>query len=213
MLVDPKDRTLLVPLDQLGRPEPEQIGYWLKPPRLYDRVRLDRALAARGARRVGLMLLVQLMREGVEQAVRPEDPAAADAAREALDLYEARLRDYAVRLQAADPEDAAGRVELMAASAQMVEAAAALRPLEDAIADLHPPYAAARGDMQVYQTIRGLECARMFLTGWQGRPEAFRREVQGVPDDLLQLLPLGHVQEIGEQVDRMFRPTEQARKN
>lgn len=213
MLAHPKDSTLFVPLDQVGRPEPEQIGYYLKTPRLYDRVRLDRALAARGARRLGLLDVLYVLREGVERALRPEDPGIADTAREAIDLYEGKVREYAQKIRAADPEDVEGRVELMAASAGMVEAGLAIRPLEDAIADLYPPYAAARGDVQVYQTIRGIECTRMFLTGWKGRPEAFRREVQGVPEDLLQLLPVGHIQEIGEQVDRLFRPTEQARKN
>ncbi|MGE0716407.1 MAG: hypothetical protein AB7P02_13280 [Alphaproteobacteria bacterium] len=213
MLLDPKVPHRWVPPDQLLRPEGQQVAYLLQVPRHLDRVAYARGLAEAGARRVGYADLARLMARGIEEALAPIDPETADAARRAVAAYLAEVERWGEVVRAADPEAEAGRRAIEEAMERLARAGGIMRPLEDELAELYAPYRRARGDFAVYGRVRGLVAARLMLRGWENVSAAFRRRVDGLPPDLLEVIPDGHLAGIGIEFDRLLTVTEDQARN
>jgi hypothetical protein len=215
-LLDGKAPARLVPSDQMRRAEGERIAYLLKVPTVYDRAPLARAVAQRGGKRWTKTDMLGAARDGLAMLLPEENDAATRGALEKqLDLYDETLNGFAKawlagRWEATDEETLK---DLTAAMEKLGTIEAELLPLFDQIAAGYPRLASMIADDRAFPLIFGIEATKLFLLGWENRPESFARGPLGVPDDLLSALPDEHLIAIGGEIDRLRRPTEAERKN
>src|SRR5690606_1474532 len=97
-----------------------------------------------------------------------------------------------------------GRAEFRAALARLAQFDEDLTQVAAVVRDNYAPYAQALADDIVYPTIEAIEATRIFLAGWENRPQAFRRDQSGVPDAVLATVPEHHRHEIALEVRRLM---------
>lgn len=214
-LLDPRQPVRFVPIDQRALPEERQIAYLLRPPGLYDQAALERATIARGGRQHHVIEKLQVLRAGVLEVMDEASEADRQFFASKIDAYIEAL--VAVGEQAMsgtlDTTTEEGRAESLEAAKQLAAFEEALQPITAIVHDRYDRYAQMVADDTVYPIIRGIEAARMFLVGWENLKVPFVRTERGVPDSALARIPRHHIPQIGREVDRLMRPTEDEAKN
>lgn len=192
--------TALIHPDGAGAGQP---AYRLKIPTVYDRAALRRAVAARGGRRRHGLDLLALLRADLKMllAEHPDAQAGFDA------LLDASAAAWDALRLATTPDEIEG------AFAALGLADAALAPIAAKVAEAGGPYAAALGDNAAWPLLWGAECARRMVLGWTDWPGECRRDHDGLTDAALAAIPDRHLIAIGEEVERLARPTAGEEKN
>jgi hypothetical protein len=221
-ILAPDDVTLVVPADQKSKPADGRLSYTLRTPTLYDRVRLDRAIAAAGGVTHGVLEMIRALLRGVDVVMADSDAADRDRTRALVQAHEAdwiayyeTLRDGGFEDEASDGEAGdAGAGAFAAATAKIQAGAVDLAAIDRSVAVAYRPYGAMVADNMVYHQIAAIESARLFLTDWRGAElGTLHRAREGVTDECLMRIPEGHRAEIGQAVQRLLRPTRPEEKN
>lgn len=209
---DPKIPNEFTPADQLLRPEGERITYLLKTPVGYDRVQLRRAIMAQGGKAVTEIDVLRALKADIETLSPSNGSSLAARVDLVVHVFAAAV---AARVQAgfdvkpdfseASPFGQAWRA--------YVKARVAIADIEHEARQFSGAYARALADQESFPLIQGIESARKFLVGWEGRKEVFERGVTGVPMALLDALGDAHLVAIGAEVQRLLMPTEDEEKN
>lgn len=169
------------------------ISYRLRVPTVYDRVRLRRALAARGALYWSEIELVQACRRAVNELLAAaEDEALRARFTAALDEYQG-----CVIAAAPVPEDLAALV---------VE-------IEAICARGHHEVAIKRADNLFWTGLLPIEAARLLVVGWDGIAAECRVGPDGLSAAALAAMPAGHAEACGWHGLGLMRVEAEERKN
>jgi len=202
-LLDPASPVAFTPAWHLDRPEPVRPVYLIRPPRLLDRFELDRAVRARGVRRRGEIELLAALSADAREMLGLDYEASAIRAQ--IDDAAAALDGFMATVRAGEPLDEA--------HGRYLAARDALEPAVAAIRQAGGRFAACEAETETFPQYLGIEAARLLLVGWRNVEPAFRREITGVPLDLLEQLPMHDLIAIGAEVERLLEPTPAERKN
>ena len=162
-----------VPDDQKDRPENEQIAYLLKPAGVLDGPQWRQAMGRIGARFTPDDEMLRCVRRGLEAIGRPDLLPPVEA-------YEDAMAEGGVTpAMTADIED-----------------------VEEILIAGYPPYAARHAARRYYMDVAPIMTFRLHCVGWENVPDVqFTRNQDGIPWDVMDRLPDGHVEEAG---DRAF---------
>lgn len=183
----PRDQTGAAPVDP-DNPEAgwQTVVFYVQPPSLYSWPEFKRQLAIHGAELLSDAAILQQVLTAVRQAV----PEAGDPDRMAAEaLLHARLAEIDGGPQLSDAQNA-GLIDLFQR----------LRGL--------PVVAQALTARAHFWDVARIEAPRLFLAGWEGRPESFRHGLDGtVPLNLIAGIPEAQRDEITAEVLRLRAPT------
>lgn len=204
------------PEGEAGRKRPR--AYHLRVPGVYDKIELERAATARGARQYGQLELLEALAADLESVGGPAEAkakalAAVAARRAALEALYARYSAGGFEL-----EEPAG-LEAWTAAQEEVAAAGAevLAELEPQVAAAGGRYARALADSAVYWKLFGLEAARLLLVRAEGvaglEEDPARGADGGLTEEALALIPEAHWAGLGLFARGLLGPTEQEAKN
>ena len=169
VLVSTREPVRFVPADQEAKPEGEQIAYLLKPAGAYDEALYRRACAERGGRFYGDREMLTSLRRGLAAMGRDDLLPAVDA-------FEAVMDD-----PAGVPADIDGAIE----------------DVEEVVMAAFEPYRRRHAARRYYLDVAPIEAFRVFCVDWENTGADFMRNQNGVPPELLDDLPRGHVAEAG----------------
>ena len=208
ILHDPKSTISFKPDENLG----SNVTYFLRTPTVVDRVKYRHAVAAEGGRNWSQLQMLEALEEGLRRILsEPED-------KERLDNYVQEVRSYREMISAVideyrqesleikGHENEGDQVELIRILVDRLNPPQIIVDIEQVVIDHYPPYAAKLADQSVYHEYAGLVAARMFLVGWEGLEEEFKRQRNGVPDHVLSYIPTAHLIAIGGEVQRLMEP-------
>jgi hypothetical protein len=225
-ILAPDDATVVVPADQKSKPAGGRLSYTLRTPTLYDRVKLDRAIAAAGGVTHGVLEMIRALLRGVDVVMAESDADDRARTRALVQAHEAdwiayyeNLRDGAFEDgafdgEAGDGDSGTGAAAFAAATAAIQAGGIDLAAIDRSVAVAYRPYGSMVADNMVYHQIAAIESARLFLAGWSGAElGTLHRVKEGVTDDCLMRIPEGHRAEIGQAVQRLLRPTRPEEKN
>ncbi len=182
--------TEVTPPGQDDQAEGERAVYSFRPPTVYTRAAYRAALARAGLVYHDPVALLAVMREGLE-AIFEGDPGELDAHRALLERYAAELADEALT-----PET--GRL---------------VGELELILRRHYPAFADRMADNELFVELAPVEAFRQFVTAWRGVEVAFRAGPDGVPKELLEGLPIEHVQHVAGVILGVEQPSPSAEKN
>lgn len=212
-VADPRQPVEFVPDSELDKPEEERVVYLLKVPTYYEKIDLARAVLARNGRQHSVDDLKRALRRALTRLHAPDSPPAEQE--ELIDLWEAAHLAFLRRVGSGELHTRTdeAREAFMAAFAETQAVDDALAPLADLLAEAEPRYAQMRADNDVYQAIFAGEAGRKFVAGWRGLDVAFERGVTGVPLELLDRLPAGHLRAVARRISELMQPTPAEAKN
>lgn len=189
--------------------------YLLKVPTVSDRVNYRHALRAAGAVRWSELQMLSALADGIREVLcDSRDAEQRDLLLTDIEAFRERISGFATALQDGEV-DRGDPVAVMKLYAAAMEAPPRLKAAETIIEEHVPRYAKMVADREVFAEFSGLIAARMFLLGWENVPQPgsddaapFRRSAVGVPDEILSVLPAGHLEAIGAQVAVLLEPPE-----
>lgn len=175
---------------------------------------LARELVAENLRAWGSLEMLRLARAEVARIMDAESPAERDQS--LLDELDAHLANLKALWEewgrSRSPEAQKARDDAQAAGTPR------LQQVEQLLQEVSESYRNRVADNNAfnnaYADVQGWVAAKAFLAGWEDADlPPFRRERDGVPDDLLGLVPGPHLVAIGGRVAELIDPSEEARKN
>jgi hypothetical protein len=186
--------------------------YLLKVPTAYEAVEFEERVEVDGARqRFPLDMARAFQAEARKLVAADPDPKGAVVWLEKVDAW-------VERLQAAGREVARQPTPDPDVLAKFWEAARVpdeLAALEEELFEGSRTWRAVSVRQRTYRRRRGLSAVGAFLAGWEGEDDLppFRREDDGVPDELVALIHPEHLVAIADEVDTLLRPTAATLKN
>jgi len=198
----PGEPARFTPPGEEEKPEAERTVYVLRTPTLYDEARLARAIKAQGARPIGRLDLLPVLKAGVGELLA----GAGDAALRAE--FEAAIDAHGEEIRAA--LKAGGEATIAALTGP---GAGRIAEIANVVRRGYPAFAEAEADADFAWAVQPVEAARLLLVGWENGPAPFARGPTGLADDLLALLPPEHLEGIGWFAMALLRPSEGQAKN
>lgn len=212
-LLDPKQPVRFAPADQTSKPEGEQVAYRLKVPTVMDRAAFEREIALRNGRQHHPLAKLSALRAGVVAIFDGQESEAATETLAQIDDYAAELGGFYEQVRSGAFQGEEGQEAFAAAIERQGEFERALVEVADIVAEAYPPFARMRADDAVYPRIQGIAAAKLFLVGWEGIVTKCDRGLAGLSDASLARIPDHHLVEIGMEVRRLSRVTEDEGKN
>jgi hypothetical protein len=210
---DPSVARPFVPFDQRQVDDAKRVVYFVKPPTLTEQTQLQRAILEAGGRQHLPIEMFRQMKRGIQRALGDDE---ADLRARLLERIERgitlslEMQDGVLGGQYAGVE---GIEAFLKIQAQLIEASDDTEEIATVVADHDARFARMRADNALFPQIAAIWACKLFLRGWQNGPGKFRRQREGVPDDLIQQIPEIHRLEIAAEVRRLSSPTEAERKN
>jgi hypothetical protein len=215
VLLNPAETIRFSPDWEQSRDAAARRVYILKAPTVWGRVAFKRALAARGARRHAALTMLDALERSVRAAYGEALTDPGRATLETIGELRAELVAFRARLvgEGYDMATEEGRADFVATVERQTALNEALIGVSDVVAAADPRYARLLADNEVYSLVAALEGARLFVVGWERGPGPFRRDPDGVPDDVLAAIPSADLAALGVEIDRLLQPTEDESKN
>lgn len=186
--------------------------YLLKVPTALEAADFEELVEADGARQRFPLDMARVFQAEARRLVAADpDPAGAGAWLEKVDAWFERL-------QAAGREIGRQPTPSPEAVAAFWEAARTpddLIPFEEELHERSRTWRQVSAKQKGYRRRRGLSAVGFALVGWEGEDDLpeFRREGDGVPDELVALIHPDHLVAIADEYDTLLRPSAATLKN
>lgn len=184
--------------------------YHLKVPAAYEAADIDERVEIEGGRPWYPLDLARLFRAEFRKLV------AADPDPEACAPILAEVEAWVEELEAAVRRVSEGNsAEVASAFFEAARIPDRLLAVEGELHQASRAWRTARAQQRAYRQRYGRVAADLYLTGWEGEDDLpeFRRGRQGVPDELMALVPAEHLAAIGDRVGELLRPSAARLKN
>lgn len=213
-LLSAGDTVEWIPPGQDALPEDRRVRYRLAVPVPMLRLKFRRRCATLGARQVTPRDLVN----AIAAALAAMEPAAEDAAVRDRNLalvheVQAAWDSYVARLGAGDFDGEAGAAAMLAERQEAAPLEATVEAIGRALVDYSEPVARLYAQADTYAEAAGMAAADVFMTGWQGLSQPFRRVAEGLPDAVMMAIPELHLRLLAYHIETLFAPTEAERGN
>jgi hypothetical protein len=171
-------------------PIPGSPVYLITPPSIMTKARWRRDLAEAGAILPTRDDLLETIRQGINTLVAEDQRPEFIALIEEWDALFRALQELR--------ENGTGTPEEVEDAADQLRAISGrMEYLEGEMRGKYPPYSQKLGQQQYWMEIAPILAAKHFLCGWENLDIPFARENGLVPDDLLELVPPGHLADVG----------------
>lgn len=182
------------------KPAGSERTYYVRCPSARERPRFRRRVQQLGGRQWGHLDMLTLLRDEATRLLGQDAPELAGI----IEVIDAHKDQFQAALSSwrADPNDDAARALLEALRAPPL-----LAGIEQQVLAASELYAGRVADRSVFEELRGIAAAEMFLDGWfgEGLP-GFRRVLNATPDELLDFIPSDDLIAIGNRVGELVDP-------
>lgn len=196
-----------VPPDQAGKPEREQTAYYVKPAGVFEKPLYRRICAERAGSFPTDETMFATVRRGLESSGREDLLAVVDDYEPVYREFEEALREARAL---ATPEE---REERVRGHEVPPDLAAAMEDVESLLMGGFEPYRLYHARRVYYMEVAAIVSFQLLCTGWDNGAVDFKRNQNGIPSDVMDKLPAGHVEYAGDRAIGLMTLSGEEEKN
>jgi hypothetical protein len=188
--------------------------YLIRVPPYFEARKVAAGVRVEGGRSWHPLDIARLLRTEFVRMIETADPspeakAAVQPWLDGIDAWVAAI-DTAMRTYSSQRTD-----DNLQALVREIPLPEKLAPVEVEVHRSSRSWRVAMEEQRAFREIQGLVCANLFVVGWEGEEELppFRRTRDGIPDEIVGLIPVEHLLAIGDRVGELIRPNQARLKN